>query len=594
MTRRTPNRSGGVTRPANFRVRVVYGRLWQYVMPHKLIGLVAALSMAATAAVEGGLVWLLEPLLDEGLSTDSLQASSWISLAFVGMFFLRGATGFATELSLGYIGRSVISSLRRQVFEKYLTLPATFFDRHAAGPLLSRMTYNVEMVAESVTSVVTIAIRDVLTVIAAIAVMLYQSIFLSLFVTFLFPVIALLVRVLGIAFRRYSGRIQDSVGEVTQVTDEVIRGSWVVKAFRGYEYEQARFHAVDDRNRRQNLKLIRVRALGVAVTQILFGIGVAAVIYAASYQYQQDALTEGKFISFFSAMMLMLQPIRRITNISATLQRGVAGADSLFRVIDEDDEPDTGAVDAGRLRGEVEFRDVRFAYGADQSPVLDGVSIRVGAGQTLAIVGHSGSGKSTLASLLPRFYDLDGGDILLDGRPIRDYTLKSLRDNISLVSQDVVLFNDTIANNLAYGELNSSSAEDVRKAADAAHVSDFADSMPNGLETPVGDRGILLSGGQRQRIAIGRALLKNAPILILDEATSALDSKSERRIQDALSALMKNRTTLVIAHRLSTVERADQIVVLDAGRIVEAGRHAELLAADGHYAALYRMQFSDG
>ncbi len=594
MTRRTTHRSGnGVTRPANFRVRVVYGRLWQYVVPHKLIGLVAALSMAATAAVEGGLVWLLEPLLDEGLSTNSLQASSWISLAFVGMFFLRGATGFATELSLGYIGRSVISSLRRQVFDKYLTLPATFFDRHAAGPLLSRMTYNVEMVAESVTNVVTIAIRDVLTVIAAVAVMLYQSVVLSLFVAFLFPVIALLVRVLGIAFRRYSGRIQDSVGEVTQVTDEVIRGSWVVKAFRGYDYEQSRFHTVDGQNRRQNLKLIRVRALGVAVTQILFGIGVAAVIYAASYQYQLDALTEGKFISFFSAMMLMLQPIRRITNISATLQRGVAGADSLFRVIDEDDEPDTGTVEAGRLHGEVEFRDVRFSYGDESKPVLDGVSIRVNAGETLAIVGHSGSGKSTLASLLPRFYDLDGGDILVDGLSIRDYTLKSLRDNISLVSQDVVLFNDSIANNLAYGQLNNSSDEDVRKAADAAHVSDFAESMPNGLETAVGDRGILLSGGQRQRIAIGRALLKDAPILILDEATSALDSKSERRIQDALNVLMKNRTTLVIAHRLSTVERADQIVVLDAGRIVEAGRHTELLAADGQYAALYRMQFSD-
>jgi ATP-binding cassette, subfamily B, bacterial MsbA len=587
-----------VTRPVNTRVRVVYGRLWQYVMPHKLIGLVAALAMAATAAVEGGLVWLLEPLLDEGLSAGSLQASSWISLAFVGMFFLRGATGFATELSLGYIGRSVISSLRRQVFDKYLTLPARFFDRHSAGPLLSRMTYNVEMVAESVTSVVTIAIRDVLTVIAAIAVMLYQSVVLSVFVAFLFPLIAVLVRVLGVAFRRYSNRIQDSVGEVTQVTDEVIRGNWVVKAFRGYDYEQSRFHAVDAQNQRQNLKLIRVRALGVAVTQFLFGIGVAAVIYAASYQYQQDALTEGKFISFFSAMMLMLQPIRRLTNISATLQRGVAGADSLFRVIDEADELDTGTIEAGHLRGNVEFREVRFSYGDDKSsddtrPVLDSISVRVDAGETLAIVGHSGSGKSTLASLLPRFYELDGGDILVDGVSIRDYTLASLRDNISLVSQDVVLFNDTIANNLAYGQLKNSSREDVRRAADAAHVSDFANDMPLGLETMVGDRGVLLSGGQRQRIAIGRALLKNAPILILDEATSSLDTKSERRIQEALDELMKNRTTLVIAHRLSTVERADRIVVLDAGRIVESGRHAELLAADGQYAALYRMQFSD-
>lgn len=575
------------------RVRVVYGRLWKYVAPHKLTGFVAALAMAATAAVEGGLVWLLEPLLDEGLDARNLQASRWIPFAFVGMFILRGVTGFATELSLGYIGRSVISSLRREVFGKYLTLPARFFDRHAAGPLLSRMTYNVEMVAESVTNVVTIAIRDVLTVVAAIAVMVYQSAMLSLFVAFLFPVIALLVRVLSVAFRRYSSRIQDTVGEVTQVTDEVVRGNWVVKAFRGHSYESSRFNTVDARNRRQNLKLIRVRALGVAVTQVIFGVGVAAVIYAASYQSQQDALTNGQFISFFSAMMLMLQPVRRITNISATLQRGVAGADSLFRVIDEDDELDTGTVVADRLRGDVEFRDVHFSYGDDRRPVLDGITLRVNAGETLAIVGHSGSGKSTLASLLPRFYDTDSGEVLIDGVSIRDYTLASLRDNISLVSQDVVLFNDTIGNNLAYGQLEGRGPDEIRQAADAAHVSDFADSMPDGLDTMVGDRGVLLSGGQRQRIAIGRALLKNAPILILDEATSSLDTKSERRIQDALNELMKNRTTLVIAHRLSTVERADQIVVLDAGRIVEAGRHAELLEAGSHYAALYRMQFSD-
>ena len=582
-----------MARQADSRIRVVYGRLWRYVAPHRLVGLLAALAMAATAAVEGGLVWLLEPLLDQGLDAEGLPGANWIPLAFVALFILRGLTGFATELSLGYIGRSVISDLRREVFAKYLTLPASFFDRHAAGPLLSRMTYNVEMVAESVTNVVTIAIRDVLTVIAAIVVMLYQSVTLSLFVAFLFPVVAVLVRILGIAFRRYSNRIQDTVGEVTQVTDEVVRGNWVVKSFLGYDYEKSRFNAVDRQNRSQNLKLIRVRSLGVAVTQVVFGIGVAAVIYAASYQSQQEALTNGEFISFFSAMMLMLQPVRRLTNISATLQRGVAGADSLFRVLDEDDELDTGTIDAGRLRGDVEFRDVHFTYGTDGKPVLAGISLSVRAGETLAIVGHSGSGKSTLASLLPRFYDPDAGDILIDGVNIRDLTLASLRNNISVVSQDVVLFNDTIANNLAYGQLKDRPPDEVRRAADAAYVSDFADEMPKGLETTVGDRGVLLSGGQRQRIAIGRALLKNAPILILDEATSSLDTKSERRIQDALNALMKDRTTLVIAHRLSTVERADQIVVLDAGRIVEAGRHAELLAADSHYAALYRMQFSD-
>ena len=549
--------------------------------------------MAATALIEASLVYLLEPLMDEALVARNLETAQWLPIAFIAIFIARGVAGYATEASLGWIGRSVISSLRREVFNKFLTLPARFFDDRTAGPLLSRLTYNVEMVAESVTSVVTIGIRDVLTVLAAFGVMLIQSPSLTVFVVLLFPVIAVLIRVLGIAFRRYSGRIQDSVGEVTQVTEEIVRGNWVVKMFGGYEYERDRLADVDERNRRQNLKLIRVRSLGVAVTQTIFGFGVALVIYMASRESLEGNLTAGQFISFFSAMMLMLQPVRRITNVNATLQRGVAGAGSLFSIMDEPDEIDTGTVVKSDIRGDIEFRNVSFGYGGDDGPVLRDISVSIGAGQTLAIVGHSGSGKSTLVSLLPRFYEVSDGDILLDGVSIRDYTLSNLRDNISLVSQDVVLFNDTIANNLAYGELRVHSREELLKAAEAAHVLDFANEMPRGLDTRVGDRGTLLSGGQKQRVAIGRALLKDAPVLILDEATSALDSKSERHIQDGLAALMQNRTTLVIAHRLSTVEDADLIIVLDAGRIVESGTHAELLAANGHYAALYRMQFSE-
>ncbi|MGB5345060.1 MAG: lipid A export permease/ATP-binding protein MsbA [Woeseia sp.] len=575
------------------RLVSVYKRLWKYVLPHRAIGTVALVAMAGTAVIEMSMVALVEPLTDEALVAKNLETARWLPIAFIIVFILRGAAGFATEASLGWIGRTVISSLRRDLFHKFLTLPSSFFERQSSGPLLSRMTYNVEMVAESVTTVVTILVRDFLTVIAAMGLMIYQSPRLFVTVAIVLPIVAILIRFLGRAFRRYSNRIQDSVGEVTQVTDEVISGNRVVKIFGGQDYEMKRLTDVDESNRLQNMKLIRARSMGVAVTQVVFGMGIAGVVYFAGYESVNNNLSPGSFMAFFGALMLMMQPLRRITNVNATLQRGIAAGDSLFKVIDERDEIDEGTYVGQRAKGTVEFDKVSFSYSDEDAPVLHELSLKVAAGKTLAIVGHSGSGKSTLVSLLPRFYDVESGEIRLDGRPIKEYSLDFLRSNISLVSQDVVLFNDTIGNNLAYGQLKNCTQAEVLAAAEAAHVLEFVREMPLGLDTMVGDRGVLLSGGQRQRIAIGRALLKNAPVLILDEATSSLDTKSERRIQDALNALMENRTTLVIAHRLSTVESADQIIVLNRGQVVESGTHGELLAANGHYAALYRMQFSD-
>jgi subfamily B ATP-binding cassette protein MsbA len=566
-----------------------YRRLLRYLRPHVWI-IVAALVPAAVYALLGTFVPLLLSQWVDALKDVVLNADrAWqIPLAIAVLFPIRAAMDFLMVYGLAWMGRSVIRELRGEVFGHYLALPARYFDQGSSGVLISRLTYNTEQVAEAISTAIVIALRDTIAILALLAIMLSMSPQLTLLIGVVGPVIALVVSAMSRALRRYSSRIQHSMGDVTKLTEQSLHGHRVVKVFEGQEHERRQFKDVNARNFRLHVRLVAVQAMGDGLTQYAVALGVAAVMY-----FSFSDLDESSFLGFIAAMGMLLAPLKRLININAVVQRGIAAAASLFEILDQPGEADAGTTTIERARGEVSYRGVSFHYEASTDPALYDVSLDVPAGTTVALVGQSGSGKSTLVSLLPRFYDPQAGAVLLDGRDVRDYALRDLRRQIGLVSQDVVLFDDTIANNIAYGALAAHSRADVERAAEAAYVSEFAAGLPRGLETRVGERGAMLSGGQRQRIAIARALLKDAPVLILDEATSALDTESERRIQAALASLMRGRTTLVIAHRLSTIERADRIVAMRDGGIVETGSHAELLARGGYYASLYKMQFAE-
>ncbi|MEO8445469.1 MAG: lipid A export permease/ATP-binding protein MsbA [Gammaproteobacteria bacterium] len=577
----------------------IYRRVLSFARPHWGVFIIAAIGMAFYAATDTGFAWLVKQLLasiEAPVGTVDPQGElirHWLPLGIMGLFLVRGGAEFATTYGLGWIGRQVIKSLRALVFDKFLYLPTRYYDAASTGTLLSKLTFNIEQVADAASNVVTVMIRDSLTAIGLVAYMVYLSLPLSAFVFIAVPLLAILIRVLSRMFRRYSSRIQESMGELTRITGETLQSHRVIKIFNGQDYERRRFEAANERNRRMNMRLFAARAAGDGVTALLAAVGMAGIVFVANQDSVRTALDIGDFGGFITALLLLMRPLRALTGVNVSLQRGIAAGISVFELLDEEAERDTGTLVPVRLAGRVEFRDVSFEYVAEKGPVLRHIDLAVPAGQTLAIVGRSGSGKTTLVGLLPRFYDAEKGSVLIDGQPVEDYTLHALRNQISLVSQEVVLFNDTIAGNIAYGSGSDVSRADIEAAARAAYVDEFTDQLPDGLDTWVGDRGALLSGGQRQRVAIARALLKNAPILILDEAMSALDTESERRIQDALGKLMENRTTLVIAHRLSTVEQADRILVMANGAILESGTHAELLAAGGHYAHLYKLQFRD-
>jgi len=572
---------------------VVYKRLWSYTRNYLWMFVLGIVGVSIDASMQAVFIKGMEPFIDRVFVGKESGYGVWIAGAVFAITLVRMAGNYAGVYSMEWVGRRIIADLRQELFDRYVSLSATFYDTHSSGQLISKLAYNSEQVAAAATSSVVTAIRDVMLILFLLGVMLSINVRLTLVTLVLVPIIGLLVTVISRRFRHISHRIQDMMGNVSHVTEEAVRGQQVIKVFQGQEVEKARFRAVNEKTRRLHMKMNTTYLAGSSLVQLAAGVAIVLLMLIATRPTMLNSISAGTFTAIFTAMIATIPPLKRLTSVQSRIQKGIAAADSIFQVLDTEPEKDSGSFELARVEGAIEFKNVSFGYSSSEKPVLSDVSFVVPAGSVTALVGHSGSGKTTLAGLLPRFYTDYEGNITLDGHELSDYELNNLRSHIALVSQDVVLFNDTVAGNIAYGALADSPRDAVVSAATDAYAMGFIEQLPEGLDTFIGENGTLLSGGQRQRLAIARALLKDAPVLILDEATSALDSESERAIQDALVEVVKHRTTLVIAHRLSTIENADQVVVLEEGKVVEIGTHVELLALDKAYARLYRNQFRD-
>ncbi|NRN28604.1 lipid A ABC transporter ATP-binding protein/permease MsbA [Photorhabdus heterorhabditis] len=568
-----------------------FRRLWPIISPFRIGLIVAAVALIINAAGDTLMLSLLKPLLDEGFGKASTDVLKWMPLIVIALMVMRGLSGFVSSYCISWVSGKVVMQMRRRLFGHMMGMPVSFFDQQSTGTLLSRITYDSEQVASSSSSALITVVREGASIIGLFILMFYYSWQLSLILIVIAPIVSLVIRSVSKRFRNISKNMQNSMGQVTASAEQMLKGHKEVLIFGGQKVETERFNKVSNNMRQQGMKMVSASSISDPIIQLIASFALAFVLYAASFPEIMDTLTAGKITVVFSSMIALMRPLKSLTNVNAQFQRGMAACQTLFAILDMEQEKDEGKLELKKADGNIEFRNVTFCYPTKELPALQNISIHIPAGKIVALVGRSGSGKSTIANLLTRFYDVNEGSILLDDHDLREYTLSSLRGQVALVSQNVHLFNDTVANNIAYASENQYSREEIERAAEMAYAMDFIRKLDNGLDTMIGENGVLLSGGQRQRIAIARALLRDSPVLILDEATSALDTESERAIQAALDELQKNRTSLVIAHRLSTIEKADEILVIEDGHIVERGNHLSLLENNGVYSQLHRMQF---